>query len=436
MLQISANILGFGSTIVLAQVLGKNNYDIYTYLFSWIALLGGISSLGLSSFIVREVARNKTKKQDGLIKGLLLSSSSIVLGTSILLGLAVYFWSNYIGNHPNITSSLFDVKILQNPSTLQLWIYALFAIPLLALTHIFRSALRGAKYIISSQLPAMLLKPVALLSMLGIAYYVYQPQALQLSNVIVINLISWALCLCLALYLFSYKMGPSLRVATSHYQWSYWSLSAVSFFFMSTVSLVNAQADVVMLGAMLGANEGNVGVYQIAVKLSQIPKTLLIVVNAVIAPLIADFYARGEHKRLQNMLTKTARGVLILALPLLAVLMIFGHYFLYLWGEEFVMAHTTLIILCIAQFFNLAFGSVGNILLMTGYEKPVLIVLSITCIINILINYLLIPHLHINGAAIATGISLFIWNAMLAVFLVKQLGIDATVLGAFSKKQN
>jgi O-antigen/teichoic acid export membrane protein len=78
-------------------------------------------------------------------------------------------------------------------------------------------------------------------------------------------------------------------------------------------------------------------------------------------------------------------------------------------------------ILTVGQFINSASGSVGYILQMTGHQKFHQNVILIGTILNIILNWFLIPLYGIIGASIASVISMFFWNIVFSLKVRKTL---------------
>jgi O-antigen/teichoic acid export membrane protein len=88
------------------------------------------------------------------------------------------------------------------------------------------------------------------------------------------------------------------------------------------------------------------------------------------------------------------------------------------FGEEYIIGASTLFILGLAQLINTAVGANGYIMNMCGYEKVLLINDIFMAVINIILNYIMIPKYGIMGAAIATAISIASFN-LFKLFQVK-----------------
>jgi O-antigen/teichoic acid export membrane protein len=158
----------------------------------------------------------------------------------------------------------------------------------------------------------------------------------------------------------------------------------------------------------------------------------LLVVNMVLGPMIASLHAVGDQARLQWVITASARAVIAISLPVALTMIFFGSTVLSMFGGQFTRGASALAILATAQLFNAATGSVVLLLNMTGHERITAQVVALTAALNILLNALLIPRWDVDGAAVATGVSLAVLNTTLMVRVHRKLGIDPTALGRIS----
>ena len=110
-------------------------------------------------------------------------------------------------------------------------------------------------------------------------------------------------------------------------------------------------------------------------------------------------------------------------------LILFGKWFLLLFGNGFIKGVTALSILSIGQIVNAATGSVCILLVMTGYERDAVAGIGVSVVINIIMNVLLIPKWGIIGAAISTAFSLILWNILLTIWVYRKPGINSTFVG-------
>jgi len=426
--------MGFLSTLVLAWFLGADKYGTFTYLFSWLTLLGSLATIGFNVLLIRQIAVYEQIKNVAAAKGLALFSGGISLLIALMFSTLLYFICIHL-NIEKLACNYFNIDIwwfseIENKRLLK---WAIWGIVFWTLLKLTQALLLGGKHIISGQIGEVFVKPLILLSIVLIIYCVNN-QSISLFQVVVANVVAIALTLVLVVVLVYKKNNIVWRKTKAKYTIKPWLLSASSFFFISAISLVNVRADILMLGALAGNVE--VGIYNIAAKLSEMLKLCLVVFNVAFAPLVASLFSDNKLQEIQKIVTKSTRIIVLLGLPVAIFLLVFGAYILKFWGNDFMLAHRALCILCIAQLVNLACGPVGLILSMTAYENEVIKALFVSTLINISLNAWLIPLYTINGAAIATGTSVVVLNLMLVYQLLKRLNIDPTFWGFLQKNNN
>ena len=118
----------------------------------------------------------------------------------------------------------------------------------------------------------------------------------------------------------------------------------------------------------------------------------------------------------------STRGMLILATPIVVAMIFLPELIMELFGDEFKVAGNLLVIMAIGQFINVATGSVGYLLNMSGHEKDFRRVTFFAGPLTVILCFILINQYGVLGAAIATATGLSLQN-MMALFMVrKRLG--------------
>ena len=119
---------------------------------------------------------------------------------------------------------------------------------------------------------------------------------------------------------------------------------------------------------------------------------------------------------------KIAKLNLFLTLPIIFGIIVFSPYILAFFGEDYLAGQSVLLILCVGQFFSAICGSVLTLLNMAGKEKVVRNIVGATALLNIGLNAILINLYGIEGAAIATFVSLIVWNILGLMAVKKYFG--------------
>ena len=111
----------------------------------------------------------------------------------------------------------------------------------------------------------------------------------------------------------------------------------------------------------------DVDAYAAAARVSQVLLLFLTSLNLVFSPFAADLHARGHRERLDELFKRSTRWALVATLPLLIVLFVAAGDVLHAFSPRFEIAEGALRILLVGQAAELATGSVGFILIMTGF---------------------------------------------------------------------
>lgn len=411
-LKVASTGLGFLTSLLLARLLGAAGYGVYAYAMSIVALLVIPATLGLPQLLIRNLASYHTRSEWNLMRGLLRWSNWSVLAASVALALLMA-----------IAIELMSKRF--QPQTVATFRIALLALPLMSLSQIRQTALQGLNHIVEGQLPEALIRPVLFIALVGGAYFllgwkVSAPSAMGM------QVVAAGVAFLIGTIILQRNLPASVKEATPSYEVRAWMRSALPLLFIGGVSVINQYANILILGALKGATD--VGIYKVATQVTALISLMLIVVNTAIGPTISSLYTKGDMKQLQRVVTRSARLALLFSLPLVLAFVVFGKWFLLLFGPEFPRGTAALAILSLGQLVNVAAGSVGLLLIMTGHENDTLQGLIIAAMVNVVFSALLIPFCDVEGAAIAASASLVIWNVLLLLRVKTRLGIDPTAV--------
>jgi O-antigen/teichoic acid export membrane protein len=145
----------------------------------------------------------------------------------------------------------------------------------------------------------------------------------------------------------------------------------------------------------------------------------LMVVNMVVAPRYARLWKENNIKEMQRLAKWSTRGMIVLVLPIITLMLVVPSWIMSLFGDEFSVAGDLLAIIAIGQFVNVATGSVGYLLSMSGHERDFRRVTLFSGPLTIILSYIFIVQWGVLGAAIAMAIGLSLQN-LLALFMVKK----------------
>jgi len=417
LVKVLGTLISFVVVIVLARALGPAGYGTYAFVIALVSILAIPAQVGLPQLVTRETARAQSSQNWSLMQGLWRWSNRYVALFSIaMIGLGIVLvWSagDWLGDHRTKTLAV-----------------GLFLVPLIALGNIRGAALRGLRRVVLGQLPESVLRPLILLSLALVVFWSTEDAIASPTLAIGLNVIAALLAFIGSAFLLHRFRPPALVVEKrSEMHGTAWRRAAIPLAMLAGLQLINGYTDILMLGMF--QDDEQVGIYRAVTQLALLVIFGLQAVNLVIQPYFARMHERGKHEQLQRLATMSARIVLLLALPPVLVMIFAGRPLLeFLFGQDFGAGAFALGILAVGQLVNAAMGSVGVLLNMTGHERDTAKGVGVAAALNVVLNLLLIPPYGIEGAAIATAVTLIVWNFILRSCVYKRLGVESSALGA------
>ncbi len=300
---------------------------------------------------------------------------------------------------------------------------SLIILPTYALLTYYRALLQGQNKVYWSVVPEVFFRPLILLIAVIVFYLIsFETLAYHLLGVLFFIVL-------ILVFPSAYQANKKLTTKVFKKEKSSWLKQSFALLPIGLLYTINERIDVIMISKYLSAS--STAVYMIAFKFAAFSAFGLVTVNSVMVPLIAKHFNKQEdNEKLETLLKPNIRKAFIVSTLISITLILFGEYLLGFFGkstENYSEGYLSMIILIIGQLANVAMGSVGYILTMAKLEKLAIISILVSIIINILLNYLLLPIYGINGAAIATGFAMLVWNGLMLIFVNKKTGLNPTV---------
>ena len=417
-LQVGFAGFAFLNAIILARVLGAGGYGVFANAMAWVSLLTIPATFGFGILLVRDTAIYRSQSKWGLLKGLLRFSDRFVLVFSVSLALLAAAVAGFLFAAPDQATMRHTI-----------WI-ALLMLPLFALYNLQEAATRGLEYVIRACLPGMIVRPGLLFVGIISIYYVW-PNHLSAPTAMAVNVGAAVVTLGLGVFFLRKLLPVEAKTATPEYTPRPWLKAAFPMLVYGGAQIVLGQTDIVMLGAMRGAHE--VGLYAAANRLAYLLVYVIYASEVILAPIISREYINGDRDRLQNIMTKAVNISFVAVFPFGVVFVFLGAYILRIFGHEFMTAANTLAILAVGHLVEVGLGSGALLLGMVGSERIVAITFSIMSLLNIILNYLLIHVYGLNGAAIATIVSLILAKLFFSIYAAKQKKTYTMIFGNIIK---
>ena len=219
------------------------------------------------------------------------------------------------------------------------------------------------------------------------------------------------------------RVTPEIRDVAAMFELRTLVRSSVPLLWVASMSMAMNWIATFALGAW--GTMGDVGVFNVASRVSFLVSFVLVAVDTISAPKFAELYAAGDREGLARTARNTARLMLVLAGPILLLIFAIPAAIMGVFGGEFRRGGAVLVILAISQAANVMAGSVGYLLMMSGHERQVRdsnVIAAVSCLIC---SILLVPVAGALGAAIAVAVALIARNVYEIAMVQRYLDIGA-----------
>jgi O-antigen/teichoic acid export membrane protein len=416
LIQGASAALIFFSGLFLAHSLDPLAFGAYDYIDVWVEILMFFALLGFDRLLIVKIPVYGLSQESALIRGIIRLAYIVSTALSIAIGLgfcaiAYFYFSTY------------GLQIGLNPTELAL---RLSILPLLTVLLVLRVILKlnqvilqGFRKPVPAYIPDYLLRPLLLIVTTAGLWYL---NVFNTQQALTAHILAATIALILSFY---FNKQVALNEKNIAYQTKEWLKSALPFTLISALTLLNLRGGSAILGSFTDFETS--ALYGVSVRLTALIALALAATSAVTAPRIAALFAAAKHDELQRLVSFSTRMICLVALPLILLLIFGGNFVLGFFGETYPQAYTALVILSMSQIVNVATGVVGWIVMMTGHERFMAIVLTLSAAIHIIGMLLLSPIFGLEGAALATALSNAFTNIALSVFSYRRLKINPTI---------
>jgi polysaccharide transporter, PST family len=375
-------ILRMGASLVigvwLARYLGVQQYGLFNYALAFVTLFSPIFTLGLDDVVVRHLLRESSNKEE-------------ILGTT--------FWLKFLGGISSVLLAVITLFFLGEDETLKIWLVAI-----LAMAGVFR-ATDTVELWFQSQVQskyAVIAKNLAFLlnSLIKIALILTKAPLLAFAW---ITLAEFGMSAIGLLIVYQIKTSSLLSWRWNFAEAKTLLKDSLPLIFSGFAILIFMKIDQVMLGQMIGNSE--VGVYSAAVRISEI---WYFIPGAIVSSVAPSIYAAKEkseslyYQRIGQLLSLMTCMSLAIALPMT---FLSDKIIMVMFGSGYAEAGPILAVHIWTSLFVFMGLATSPWFIAEGLNHVSLGKTLFGAILNIILNFLLIPKYAGLGAAIATIIS-------------------------------
>ncbi len=394
-MRVLAAALGLFIQLLLARHLSANGLGIFYFATSLPIVMGTLAALGYPAIITPLIARYRTRGRTFMLRAFIrriridtvlagLLASGVVIGL-VLLGFGVD-------------------NSLQGPV-----IAGALAIPAIALLRNNGSIAAALRAGYLSYLPDLLLRPLLFIAVILVVLLVRG----DLSPTVTVACMS-SIMMAVALFqavLLRAKLPSTAGARIGRRLVRTWRARGGLLIVLSIVVALFADLDLVLLGPLLSPTE--LAVFGASLKLALMVGFAIQVQHELIGPDIAEALLRDDRGAINRAMHHA--NVMPALISLGAMIVIAAGY-------------CALVILTFAQLTRAACGPSIGLLLASGREQAVWLILAGSLVILIGANMALVPTFGINGAALAAYLSIAFSSLALAWLAFRWTGVRTDLL--------
>ena len=380
-------------SIVMARFLGAQMLGIYSLGNAVTRIAEIFALMGLDNGVLRFVSRDTENTEN--VKNSIYSSLKFGFLSSIIISIILFCSAEFIVNNL-LNEDNFLVIVIK--------IFAL-SLPFSVLTLISSFATQAFKILKYKIFVNQIVNPLTLLIAFLTSYHFLGTKL----SILIPTVVSAVVGLVFITKFLSYFTDINFKNLIKEDFNKEILRFSIPLMFVSAIGIIMHWVDIVMLGIL--SNATDVGMYHPIDRTAGLVRMILFAFAGIFAPIFSEHYFKKNMLGMKESYQSSSKYILTFSLPVFIFLFVFANPMLLLFGSEFQNA-VALKILLTGIFIQTIFGLGSSTLSMSGNTKFNLFNVSIALILNISLNYILIPQYGIVGAALATAIALFILSIL------------------------
>lgn len=410
-IRVASAAIAYFSQVFMARWMGDFEYGIYVAVWVAAVILGGIACLGFQTGVIRFISEYRTANDldhlRGAIRGALMWSFAGATILALVGAGALYLLADHM-------TSYYVVPIY----------LAAICLPMMALQETQDGVARAFNWPGTALGPTFIARPLIILA--AMAIFILSGMPADAPTAMLAALVATYAASIGQFVSLVAKLRRTIPRGRSVYKPREWLIIAMPIFLVEGFYNLLTNTDILFVGYYLPPDQ--VAVYFATVKTLALVHFVYFAVKAGAAHRFAAYRQAGDTRRYEEFIQETVTWTFWPSLALAILMVVFGRYFLMLFGPSFVAGETLLWILAIGVVVRSTVGAAESVLTMSGEQKVCAAVYAASLFVNLTLNFSLIPAYGLAGAAWATTFALFFEAFALYAAARRRLGIHIFIV--------
>jgi O-antigen/teichoic acid export membrane protein len=223
-------------------------------------------------------------------------------------------------------------------------------------------------------------------------------------------------------FLINRRLEATMEPGSRVYDFGFWLRRSAPLLMIVAADLLLQNTDVLVISRFLTPTD--VGIYFAAAKTMALIMFVHYAVGSAVANQFAALNARGDRVALKAFVRDAVNWTFWTSLLCAAIILALSKPLLWLFGPQFTQGYPVMFVLVLGFLFRSAKGPAEFLLNKLGEQVLCATVLGYTALLNIALNFALVPHFGMRGAASATPISLMTASLMNYAVVRRRLDIE------------
>jgi len=411
LVRVGSALLALVTQVLLARWMGRFEFGIYIYVWTWVLMIGALSDVGLSSAARRFIPEYIELKAFDRLRGFLAGSRWLAFGIATAIGIAGALGVTLLA------------PWLDHFAIIPLYL-ACVTIPIYGLVQAQAGIAQSYDWPNLALMPFYIIRQLTITILMG-AVYLFGAPTDAVTAMIVAVITTWVVTVG-QMFVLNRRLKDKVPAGPKRYEVKTWLATSMPIFVVEGFYLLLTYVDILALEHFRSPDD--VAVYYAGARLLAIVAFVYFAIAGATTHKFTEYHVAGDKARLASFFAETVRWTFWPSLLACVLILAFGRPLLALFGAGFERGYGVMFILAIGMLARAAIGPAERLLNMLGERKACAFVYAAAFAINLCLCVILIPRIGIEGAGVATSTAIVAESIMLYLVAKRRLGLHVFIL--------